>query len=29
MTNPQTQELWITLRFKGYADATAPAQHVA
>ncbi len=29
MTNPQTQELWITLRFKGYADAEAPAQHVA
>lgn len=29
MTDPQTQELWITLRFKGYADASAPAQHVA
>lgn len=29
MTNPQTQELWITLRFKGYADAAAPAQNVA
>jgi hypothetical protein len=29
MTDPQTQELWITLRFKGYANASAPAQHVA
>lgn len=30
MTNaPPSQELWITLRFKGYADATRDAQRIA
>ncbi|WP_020084859.1 hypothetical protein [Hyphomicrobium zavarzinii] len=29
MTDPQSQELWITLRFKGYAEASAPALRVA
>ena len=29
MSDTQSQELWITLRFKGYAEASAPAQHVA
>lgn len=29
MTEPKSQELWITLRFKGYANASTPAQSVA